>query len=114
MPTFVVLTRLTPETVPAPADLAKLEKAVADRIRKECPEVKWVANYAILGPCDYLDVFEAPSEVVAAKAVMIIRSFGRAQTETWTALPWERFRELIPSSAGSVVLSSAARASSTG
>ena len=108
MATFVVLTRLTPETVPAPEDLAKLEKSVADRIRKECPEVTWVANYAILGPYDYLDIFEAPSEAVAAKAIMIIRSFGRAQTETWTALPWERFRDLIPRSAGSVVLSSAA------
>ena len=108
MPTFVVLTRLTPETVPAPADLAKLEKSVADRIRKECPDITWIANYAILGPYDYLDVFEAPSEASAAKAIMIIRSFGRAQTETWTALPWERFRDLIPNSPGSIVLSSAA------
>jgi hypothetical protein len=27
--------------------------------------------------------------------VMIIRSFGHALTETWTALPWERFKQLI-------------------
>jgi uncharacterized protein with GYD domain len=77
---------------------------VAERIRKECPGVRWLANYAILGPYDYLDIFEAPSELEAAKAIMLIRSFGRAQTETWTALPWERFRGLIPSSPGSVVV----------
>ncbi|MBI3031230.1 MAG: GYD domain-containing protein [Candidatus Rokubacteria bacterium] len=95
MATFVVLTRLTPATVESPADLRKLERAVNDRIRKECPEVKWVANYAILGPYDYLDIFDAPDETAAAKVVMIIRSFGHATTETWTALPWERFERLI-------------------
>jgi uncharacterized protein with GYD domain len=95
MATYVVLTRLTPESVKAPADLARLERAVSERIRKECPQVKWLANYAILGPCDYLDLFEAPDESVAARVVMIIRSFGHAQTETWTAVPWERFKSLI-------------------
>jgi uncharacterized protein with GYD domain len=95
MATYVILTRLTPEAVKSPADLKRLEKSVAERIRQECPEVKWVANYAILGPYDYLDLFEAPDETVAAKVAMIIRSFGHAQTETWTALPWERFERLI-------------------
>ena len=79
MATFVVLTRLTPATVKSPADLKKLEKAVNERIRKDC----------------YLDIFEAPDEATAAKVVMIIRSFGHATTETWTALPWERFERLI-------------------
>ncbi len=96
MATYVVLTQLTPEAVKSPADLKRLEKAVAERVRKECPQVKWLANYAILGPYDYLDLFEAPDESVAARVVMIIRSFGHAQTETWTALPWERFESLIP------------------
>jgi hypothetical protein len=50
------------------------------------------------------DIVEAPSELEAPKAIMLIRSFGRAQTETWTALPCERFRGLIPGSLGSVVL----------
>ncbi len=95
MATYVVLTRLTPETVKSPGDLRRLEKLVSERIRTECPQVKWLANYAILGPYDYLDLFEAPDETVAAKVVMIIRSFGHAQTETWTALPWDRFERLI-------------------
>lgn len=93
---FVMLTRLTPQFVQSPRDLKKLEKSVEERVRKECPEVRWLANYAILGPCDYLDVFEAPDEAIAAKVVTIVRSFGHAQTETWTALPWERFEALLP------------------
>ena len=61
------------------------------------PQVKGVANCATLGPHDYMDVFEAPDETVAAKVVMIIRSCGHAQTETWTAMPWERFQLVLPS-----------------
>jgi uncharacterized protein with GYD domain len=96
MPTYVVLSRLTPETVKTPRELKRLEKAVSEAIRRECPQVKWLANYAILGPHDYLDIFEAPDETVAAKVVVLIRSFGHAATETWTALPWDRFERLIP------------------
>ena len=97
MATFVLLTRLTPEAVKSPADLKRLEKAVNERIRRDCPQVKWLANYAVLGPYDYLDLLEAPDETVAAKVAMILRSFGHATTETWTALPWERFESLISS-----------------
>jgi hypothetical protein len=28
--------------------------------------------------------------------VMIIRSSGHGQTETWTAMPWERFEIVLP------------------
>jgi len=96
MATYILLTRLAPESVRSPSDLKRLEKAVEQRIRKDCPDVRWIANYAVLGPYDYLDVFEAPDEAVAARVAMILRSVGHATTETWTALPWERYKKLIP------------------
>jgi hypothetical protein len=36
---------------------------------RECPKVKWLANYAILGPHDYLDISSRHlrDETVAAK-----------------------------------------------
>jgi uncharacterized protein with GYD domain len=37
MATYVVLTRLTPESAKTPADLKRLEKVVTERIRKDCP-----------------------------------------------------------------------------
>lgn len=95
MATYVMLTRLAPESVKTPADLRKLERAVSERVRAECPKVRWLASYAILGPADYLDLFEAPDEETAARVAMIVRSFGHAQTETWTAVPWERFEKLV-------------------
>ena len=95
MATFVMLTRLTPEAVKSPADAKRLEKAVERRIREKCPDVVWKANFAILGPWDYLDIFEAPDDAVAAKVAMIVRSLGHAHPETWGALTWERYKKLI-------------------
>lgn len=97
MATYVMLTRLAPEAVKVPADLKRLSRAVGERVRQDCPEVRWSANFAILGPCDYLDIFEAPDEAAAARVAAIVRSFGHGQTETWTALAWERYEKLFAS-----------------
>jgi uncharacterized protein with GYD domain len=99
MATYALLTRLTPESLKSPHDMIRLEQAVGDRVRRDCPEVKWLSSYAILGPCDYLDLFEAPDELAAAKVAAIVRSFGHATTETWTAVPWERFKLVVATAA---------------
>jgi len=41
MATYILLTRLAPESVRSPADLKRLEKGVEQRIRKECPDVRY-------------------------------------------------------------------------
>jgi uncharacterized protein with GYD domain len=89
--TYVMLTKLAPEALKRPGAVADLNKQVEDHIRRECPGVKWVANYAVLGACDYLDIFEAPDSETATKVALIVRSFGHATTETWIATPWDRF-----------------------
>jgi hypothetical protein len=42
-----------------------------------------------------MDVFEAPNEEVAAKVSMITLSSGALQAESWTAIPYSRFVELV-------------------
>lgn len=91
MPTFILLTKLSPEAVKDPRSFEELNNQVEQQIKSQVPEVKWTANYAVLGPYDYLDVFEAPDEDTAIKVSTIIRSFGHASTETWLAMPWARF-----------------------
>lgn len=95
MQTFVMLTRLAHGALNTPANLETLEKQVMERIRSECPEVRWLGNYAILGPYDYLDIFDAPDMATAAKVSTIVRTYGHANTEIWGALPWQKFKDMI-------------------
>ena len=92
---FVMLTRLSSGAVRSPQGLEELERQAMARVRKDCPNVEWIGSYAILGPCDYLDIFRAPDIETATKVSTLIRTFGHAQTEIWTATEWERFKEIV-------------------
>ncbi len=89
------MTRLSSEAPTKPVSILELEKAVHERTSEQCPQARWVSSYAIMGGCDYLDIFEAPDEVVASKVALAVRSFGHATTETWLATPWSRFRDMV-------------------
>jgi uncharacterized protein with GYD domain len=91
MATFALLTRLSPEALTRPTAVAELNRKVQQRVKKECPGVKWLANYAVLGPCDYLDIFESPDLETATKLALLVRSLGHATTETWVITPWDRY-----------------------
>jgi uncharacterized protein with GYD domain len=97
MDNYIMLTRLSPEALTRPGAVGNLNKKLEERIRQECPGVKWLANYAVLGPCDYLDVFEAPDADTATRVALLVGSFGHATTETWVATPWDRFLSLAQS-----------------
>ncbi len=95
MPTFIMLTRLNPDAVRSPRGLEQLEREAMKRVREVCPDVEWLNSYAVLGPCDYLDVFNANDIETAARVSTLIRTFGHAQTEIWTATEWDRFKEIV-------------------
>ncbi len=95
MPTFIMLTRLNTDAVRSPRSLEQLERDVMKRIREECPGVEWLNSYAVLGPCDYLDIFIADDIETAAKVSALLRTFGHAQTEIWTAMEWDHFKDIV-------------------
>lgn len=95
MAIFIMSTRLSHDALRSPDGLVKLSREVTDKIRAECPEVKWKANYVVLGPADYLDIFEAPDLETATKVATIIRTFGHATTEIWGATEWDRFTGMV-------------------
>lgn len=95
MGTYVLLTKLTPDVTRDIKDREKIGKKWMDAVHRTCPGVKWTAHYALLGPYDFMDIFEAPNEEVAAKVSMITLSTGASQTESWTAIPYHRFLELV-------------------
>jgi uncharacterized protein with GYD domain len=97
MQTFAMLTRLTPGAVQSPRALEELEGQVMSHIRETCKGVEWVGSYAVLGPCDYLDIFKAPDIDTASKVSMLVRSYGHAQTEIWAVTEWSHFKEVVRS-----------------
>jgi uncharacterized protein with GYD domain len=101
MPTFIMLTRLNPDAVRSPKGLEALERDAMKRVREQCPEVEWLSSYAVLGPYDYLDIFVASDIETAAKVSTLIRTFGHAQTEIWSATEWDRFKEIVRTLPGS-------------
>lgn len=99
MANYILLTRLTSEAIKDPKAFSQLNQVITTKLHQQAPEVKWLSNYSILGPYDYLDIFEAPDNETATKVAVIIRSFGHATTEVWPAIPWERFEKITQAAA---------------
>ena len=95
MSTFVMLTHIDPEVLRNPHSYEELERRAMDAIHAQCPHVQWKSSYAVLGPNDYVDVFEAPDNETAAKVSALIRTHGRAHSEVWAATEWAKFKHML-------------------
>jgi uncharacterized protein with GYD domain len=95
MALYILMTKLTPEIS---GDLKKREaigKEWIKRVDEACPDVKWVAHYAILGQYDFMDIYEAENDESAARVSMITRASGALSVETWPAMKWSHYVEII-------------------
>jgi uncharacterized protein with GYD domain len=88
-------TRLDPAALHSPQSIEQLEHQVTESVRRQCPRVKWLASYAVLGPYDYVDIFDAPDIETAAKVSTLVRTSGHAQSEVWPATEWQKFKHMV-------------------
>lgn len=95
MQTFIMLTRLSPDAAESPQALANLEQKAMARIREDCPDVEWLESYAVLGGCDYVDIFRANDIDAASRVSALIRTQGHATTEIWPATTWKKFKQTL-------------------
>jgi uncharacterized protein with GYD domain len=95
MPTFVLMTKLSPDASKQLKDRAQVGKKWMSQVRAKCPEVKFVSHYALLGTYDFMDIYKAPNEETAAKVSMISLANGALKAESWSGIPYNRFLELI-------------------
>lgn len=94
MQTYVLLTKLAPDCNNQLIDRESSSHDWYVHVKEKCPEVKFLAHYALLGQYDFLDIYEAPNEEVAAKVSLISRANGAVTAESLIAIPHKRFLEL--------------------
>lgn len=95
MSIFIMITRISVESLRQPRSLEALERHVEEQVAKACPEVKWIGSYALLGPYDYLDIFDAPDIEAATRVSILVRAYGHGTTEVYPAVDWGRFKHLV-------------------
>jgi uncharacterized protein with GYD domain len=89
MPTYVMLTTLTPDGVQTLKNNPQRLQEVNKEIQQLGAEVK--AQWAVLGRYDFINVIEAPDEQTMAKVSLELGSRGTARYESLPAIPVDDF-----------------------
>ncbi|KAA3631203.1 MAG: GYD domain-containing protein [Calditrichaeota bacterium] len=103
MKTYIMMTKIAPhdahliEVTHKLQDHNKNAAAWLQEVKELCPEVNVLAHYAILGPYDFMCIYEAPDEVTAAKISLLSRSKGAFQVESWNAIPTKELEDVLDS-----------------
>ncbi len=89
MPTYILLSTLT-------AEGRKTIKSKPSRIKEVNKEIeafgaKVVAQYAVLGPYDFVNVVEAPDNDTIARVSVELGSRGTVQIMSMPAIPIDKF-----------------------
>ncbi|MFB3853738.1 MAG: GYD domain-containing protein [Vicinamibacterales bacterium] len=95
MPTFVLMTKLASQAMHDAQARRAMGKEWLAKVRESCPGVEWKAHYAILGPYDFMDIYDAPDIETAHKVSIISRAEGALAAESWQALPYDEFLKLL-------------------
>ena len=95
MPHFVLMTRLAPGSLHDVETRRSMGKEWLQKVKAACPDVKWLAHYALLGQYDFMDIYEAPDNETAHKVSLLSRSEGAIAAESWPALPYDRFLDVL-------------------
>jgi len=89
VPTFIMLSRLSPEGVQTIKNNPQRIKEVNREIEQLGAEVK--AQWATLGQFDFVNVVEAPDELTMARISLELGSRGTAKYESLPAVPVDDF-----------------------
>jgi uncharacterized protein with GYD domain len=93
MPTYVLLSTLTPQGV-------QTLRSNPERLREVNRDIeelgaKVVHQWAVLGTFDFVNVVEAPDFATIARVSIALTSRGSTKIQTLEALPVEQFLEIL-------------------
>jgi uncharacterized protein with GYD domain len=94
MPTYVLMTKLGPDESEDARSRRERGQAWKKKVEHLCPGIRWLTHYALLGPYDFMDIYEAPDEQTAFKVSMLSRAEGAIAAESWPAVPYDDFLAL--------------------
>jgi uncharacterized protein with GYD domain len=89
MPTFIMLSTLGPDGAATVRENPERIKGVNDEVT--AMGVKVIAQYAVLGQYDFVNILEAPDEKVMAKVAMSLAARGTLKSTTLTAISIDDF-----------------------
>ncbi|CAA9511339.1 MAG: hypothetical protein AVDCRST_MAG17-2016 [uncultured Solirubrobacterales bacterium] len=89
VPTYIMLSRLTPDGVQTIKNNPQRIKEVNREIEQLGAEVK--AQWATLGQFDFVNVIEAPDDVTMSRISLELGSRGTARYESMSAIPIDDF-----------------------
>ena len=89
MPTYVLLSTLTPDGVQTIKNNPQRIREVNKEIEQLGASVK--AQWAVLGRFDFVNIVEAPDEATMARVSLELGSRGTARYESLTAIPVDDF-----------------------
>jgi uncharacterized protein with GYD domain len=89
MPTYIMLTTLTPEGVQTVKNNPQRILEVNREVQQLGATVK--QQWATLGQVDFISVVEAPDEATIARVSLELSSRGSGRFETLTAIPVDDF-----------------------
>ena len=101
MKTFVLMTRMAHQGADIMEVATKLKNRAQQqskwlqKVKERCPQVHWLAHYALLGQWDFMDIYEAPDVETAHKVSLISRAGGALYAESWQAMPYENFLKIL-------------------
>ena len=89
MPTYIILSTLTSEG----RETIKFKPERIKEVNKEIESlgVKVTAQYAVLGPYDFVNIIEAPDNETIARASVQLGSRGTVQLMSMPAIPIDQF-----------------------
>ena len=89
MPTYIMLSNLTPEGV----QTVKNNPQRIQEVNKEVEQMgaKVISQWALLGQYDFINVIEAPDEKTMAKISLELGSRGTASYQSLAAIPIDEF-----------------------
>lgn len=91
MPTYVLLSTLTPEG----RKTVKERPGRINEVNKEIEQygAKVVTQYVVLGPYDFVTILEAPNNETVARVSAVLGSRGTTQIMSMPAMSVEKFTE---------------------